>query len=170
MASKYSKWTGKLSSATIKKRNQKRNFKVVVIAVAAILFFGAFRMIIRPVIHFNEIQTAKTDAGDIDASISASGIILPEFEEIIASPVTSRISKVHHNIGEIVKKEVNVSIFTGVISSINPTVQNDAVKFTVMLEEKNNPVIRSKFPYPFKMTENTCNLYSFYVVALFNHN
>ena len=68
--------------------------------MAFIIIIISIRFIIKPSVHRNEFDTAITEKGDIEASITASGIVLPEFEEIKTSPVQSRISTIYHNIGD----------------------------------------------------------------------
>ena len=93
-----------LSPEVVQKQKHRRIILIGGAAISIFIVFGAFRMFITPVVHLSEIQTATTERGDIEASITASGIVLPEFEEVIVSPVTSRIAKVYHNVGEVVKK------------------------------------------------------------------
>lgn len=91
-------------SPKILKKQKRRRF--IIIASAGILLFvvfGAFRSLITPVIHLSDVEIVKSDRGNLEASVSASGMILPEFEEVIVAPVTSRILKVHRNVGELVK-------------------------------------------------------------------
>ncbi|NJK97781.1 MAG: HlyD family efflux transporter periplasmic adaptor subunit [Bacteroidales bacterium] len=47
------------------------------------------------------------------------------------------------SIGGKIVLNINDSILSGKISAINPTVQNESVKFTVMLDRKDHPVLRS---------------------------
>ena len=50
----------------------------------------------------SQLRFSEAEIGDIDATVSASGRIAPAFEEIINSPVTSRILEVRHRAGDIV--------------------------------------------------------------------
>lgn len=115
-----------LSNEFLKKQKKRRIAGAVIIALAAILIFVAFRMLIRPVIHLNQIEIATVDQGDVEGSVMATGIILPEFEEVIPSPVTSRIVKIYHNVGELVKKE-------DIILSLDKS--NDKLQLAKMTEE-----------------------------------
>jgi len=94
----------KLSSEIIRNRKLSLSLKILAIICTISLLFFAFRLLIRPVIHLSEIKIAKVDQGNLEASVSASGVILPEFEEMITSPITSRILGVQHNVGETVTK------------------------------------------------------------------
>ena len=48
----------------------------------------------------DEFETAFAETGNIEASVTASGTVLPEFEEIKTSPVQSRIIGIYHNTGD----------------------------------------------------------------------
>jgi HlyD family secretion protein len=93
-----------LSREQILRRQRKRIAQGGIIFIIVLVLFLLFRFWLRPVIHRSEIQTTFTDRGDIEATISASGTILPEFEEVISSPITSRILHIYHNVGETVKE------------------------------------------------------------------
>lgn len=51
----------------------------------------------------SHLHFSQAEIGDIDATVSASGRIAPAFEEIINSPVTSRILEVRHRAGDVVE-------------------------------------------------------------------
>jgi HlyD family secretion protein len=86
---------------------QKRKRAVLLkMSMVGLLFVAAIfilRFFIKSSISAEEIRTAKVEIGNITASVSASGTVLPEFEEIKNSPIQSAIVKIHHNIGEEVK-------------------------------------------------------------------
>ncbi len=50
-----------------------------------------------------ELQFAPVERGDIAASIGAGGKVIPAYEEVINSPVASRIVEVRHRPGDIVE-------------------------------------------------------------------
>ncbi|NJK97783.1 MAG: hypothetical protein HC905_25290 [Bacteroidales bacterium] len=83
-----------LSPDYIKKKRRTRIILLTITALLVIAVFGVFRLLLRPVINYSDIQIAKADKGEIEATLSAMGTILPEFEEVITSPVTSRIKQI----------------------------------------------------------------------------
>ena len=92
-------------SDTIKQR--KKNKQLIKFGSWGLLFIAVIvllRLIIRPSINKNEFYTALADTGNIEASVTASGTVLPEFEEIKTSPVQSRIVKIYHNTGDKINK------------------------------------------------------------------
>ena len=91
-----------LSPTILKKRKLSFLFKIGGTVVAILLLAMAFRSFLQPVVHLSDIKISKCDLGNIEASVSASGIIMPEFEEVVTSPITSRIMHVYKNTGETV--------------------------------------------------------------------
>jgi HlyD family secretion protein len=72
-------------------------------AAAAATFIWGPRLI-EPSIARARIRTARVDAGRIEATITASGIVLPEFEQVISSPVNARVLKIRERPGAILSK------------------------------------------------------------------
>jgi len=83
-----------LSTETKTRRKRKRLLTITGIVLAVVLIILLFnRLITRPV-NRNELIIATAVRGDIHATLNASGTIQPEFEEVITTPVASRILKV----------------------------------------------------------------------------
>lgn len=89
-----------IPTSILKKLKFVHMLKIGGVLTIVLLLLLAFRSIIQPVIHLSEINTASCTIGNIEASVSASGVILPEFEEVVTSPITSRILHVYKNTGE----------------------------------------------------------------------
>jgi HlyD family secretion protein len=69
----------------------------VVVAVAALwAFFGW----LRPSVRRAEIRTAVVDRGPVEATISASGTVVPAFEQVITSPIDSRVTRILRRPGD----------------------------------------------------------------------
>jgi HlyD family secretion protein len=83
---------------------QKRKRGVILkVSLGGVLFLSALiflRHIIQPSISMDDFYTGTATIGNIEASVSASGTVLPEFEEIKNSPIQSTIIKIHHNTGD----------------------------------------------------------------------
>ncbi len=92
-----------ISNAVKQKRKTGQIIRSVGIGIVFIAIILSFRFFIKPAIQKNEFYTDSTEIGNVEASITASGIVLPEFEEIITSPIQSRIVKINYNTGEKVK-------------------------------------------------------------------
>ena len=112
------------------------------VLVFVIIVFS-FRQLIRPTIRSGNFSIASVETGDVLATVSASGTVLPEFEEIKTSPISSRIIKIYQSLGS----EVNTgdTILTLDINSSNTALEklkdelalkkNNATKLKLQLEK-----------------------------------
>ncbi|MBX0290074.1 HlyD family efflux transporter periplasmic adaptor subunit [Hymenobacter sp. HSC-4F20] len=64
----------------------------VLIALAASLL--AFRVVLKPSLPRNSILTARTEIGDVEASLTAAGVLIPGHEAVLTSPIQSTIRRV----------------------------------------------------------------------------
>jgi HlyD family secretion protein len=55
---------------------------------------------LRPSVSRNRIRTARVEVGAVEATISASGTVLPEVEQVVASPVDARVLKIRKRPGD----------------------------------------------------------------------
>jgi HlyD family secretion protein len=70
--------------------------------VAAVFIWGP--RLIKPSVARARIRTAKVDTGMIEATITASGTVVPEFEGVISSPVNARVLKILKRPGAVLSK------------------------------------------------------------------
>lgn len=59
--------------------------------------------LIRPSVKRSQVVTARVDTGPVDSSLSASGTVVPEVEQVLSSPVDARVLKVLRRAGSAVK-------------------------------------------------------------------
>jgi len=74
----------------------------VVLLVAVIFIWGP--ALLKPSLSRARIRTARVDAGPIEATISASGTVVPEFEQVLSSPISARVLKILKRPGAVVSK------------------------------------------------------------------
>lgn len=88
-----------LDPAFLKEQLTKRYVRlgVIVAAVAALLFW--IPGWISPSVSKNRIRTAKVEAGPMAATISAAGTVVPEFEQVISSPLDTRVLRILRTAG-----------------------------------------------------------------------
>ncbi|UOQ53615.1 efflux RND transporter periplasmic adaptor subunit [Hymenobacter cellulosivorans] len=60
----------------------------------------AFRSVLQPSINRNQILTTKVETGDVEASLTAAGVIIPSREAVITSPIQSTVRRVALQVGE----------------------------------------------------------------------
>lgn len=86
------------------KQQARRRNKIYIIAILilAVIAFGfiKFKSIVEPSVKRSTFTTSIAETGVIEAAVPASGIITPEYEVTISSPVTAKIEQVLFNAGE----------------------------------------------------------------------
>ena len=59
---------------------------------------------IKPSLERSRIRTARVERGAVEASITASGTVVPEFEQVMASPIGSRVVRILERPGALLVK------------------------------------------------------------------
>ncbi|MCD7973715.1 MAG: HlyD family efflux transporter periplasmic adaptor subunit [Candidatus Azobacteroides sp.] len=90
----------KLSPEVIKKRKRKFILKLAFIGIATIMVMIFLVNILRSGISYDSIYTSEVDKGTLEISVSATGKVVPLSEEVIVSPVATRILEVYKKAGE----------------------------------------------------------------------
>ncbi|NQV51182.1 MAG: HlyD family efflux transporter periplasmic adaptor subunit [Candidatus Marinimicrobia bacterium] len=73
-------------------------YSIFIVIILGILFL--LRWIITPELEANRIATSVAERGRIEDALSATGVVVPEFEQVITSPIDSRIEAVYFEAGE----------------------------------------------------------------------
>jgi HlyD family secretion protein len=74
------------------------------LVAAAWLVIGWGAGFLRPSVKRSAIRTAVVDLGPVDATLSATGIVVPEAEQVLSSPVDARLLRVVRRAGAAVRK------------------------------------------------------------------
>jgi HlyD family secretion protein len=86
------------------KQQTRRRTRIYLIVIAAIIFvafgFLQFKSMVEPAVKRSAFTTSVAEVGVIEATVPASGIITPEYEVTISSPVSAKIEQVMFNAGE----------------------------------------------------------------------
>ncbi|MEJ8756048.1 HlyD family efflux transporter periplasmic adaptor subunit [Pontibacter sp. H259] len=91
-------------SATTKQANKRKRYWQVGISIALLAFaVFSFRNLLTPGIDRETLRTAVVEQGPVVATITASGMVVPEQEQVITSPIQARIEQVVLKAGEQVK-------------------------------------------------------------------
>lgn len=88
-------------------RNRRTTKRVagVVIGVAAVVFLlAATLQWLRPSVRRDEVRIATVERGPIDATLQASGTVIPAGEQAISSPVEARVLRIVRRAGDRVKR------------------------------------------------------------------
>ncbi|PTX21391.1 HlyD family secretion protein [Pontibacter mucosus] len=92
-----------LSAATKQANRRKRIWQVSIAAALVLAAIFGIRSLLAPGISRSEVRTAVVERGPVVATLSASGVVVPEHEQAITSPIQARIEQVVRNAGEQVK-------------------------------------------------------------------
>jgi HlyD family secretion protein len=119
-----------------------RRRKTIVIALVAVTVFIVLIWIVRTTFKSSikraEITTAKVETGNIENTINATGEVLPEFEEILTSPINASIKNVTMDAGNKVKAGQSI------LTLDKSATQTDYDKLKFQLESKQNEIKKLK--------------------------
>ena len=108
---------------------------IITILVAAIMLL---RSTLSSSVKKSAIATAVVEMGNVENTISASGEILPEFEEVITSPINASVQKVMMDAGSQVKAGQSI------LALDKSAAQTEYEKQKFQLESKQNEVKKLK--------------------------
>lgn len=91
-----------ISPAELSRKKRKRLILALACLAVLVAGFFVFRYAIKPVLRKSTFTTAVIERGNVENTISASGEILPEFEEVITSPINASIREIHLDAGSAV--------------------------------------------------------------------
>ncbi|MBC8374720.1 MAG: HlyD family efflux transporter periplasmic adaptor subunit [FCB group bacterium] len=89
-----------LSQTEVNQQRSKRWIRYIIVGVFIGTALLALRWIITPDLDSDRIAIAVTELGKVEDALSASGVVEPEFEQVITSPIQSRIEAVFFEAGE----------------------------------------------------------------------
>jgi HlyD family secretion protein len=107
----------------------------VAIIVVCILLIRAW---LGSSVNASEISTAKVEIGNVENTLNATGEVLPEFEEVITSPINASIKNVVTDAGGKVKAGQSILTLDKSAS------ENDYAKMKFQLETKKNEISKLK--------------------------
>jgi len=119
---------------------RKRKTIVIVLIIVAIVLglIWALRATLKSSIKKSEITTAVVETGNIENTLNATGEVLPEFEEILTSPINASIKKVIMDAGN------KVSAGQSILTLDKSATETDYDKLKFQLESKQNEIKKLK--------------------------
>jgi len=119
---------------------RKRKTVVIVLIIVAIVLglIWALRATLKSSIKKSEITTAVVETGNIENTLNATGEVLPEFEEILTSPINASIKKVIMDAGN------KVSAGQSILTLDKSATETDYDKLKFQLESKQNEIKKLK--------------------------
>ena len=98
----------KISQEVIKQRRKRRIIKISVITGCLIVVFILLISLLKPSIRYDQLNICQVDRGDLNVSIAATGKVVPLYEEVLVSPVSSKIVSVFKKSGEQLKENDSI--------------------------------------------------------------
>lgn len=112
----------KIPKEILQKEKRNKLIKVSAVAVFSIVAIILIISMLRDSISLKNIQLSTVDTGTIEVSVSASGQVVPAFEEIINTPIESRIVEVYKKAGD------SVDVGTPLLELDLQTIKNEYEK------------------------------------------
>ncbi|MEN0055493.1 MAG: HlyD family efflux transporter periplasmic adaptor subunit [Mucilaginibacter sp.] len=126
---------------TLEVASQKRKkaiWAVLVVTTALILAIWVLRSYIKSSVSASEITTSRVEIGNIENTINATGEVLPEFEEIVTSPINASIKNALMDAGN------KVNAGQSILTLDKSATQTEYNKQKFQLESKRNEISKLK--------------------------
>lgn len=120
---------------------KKKKKKYLIAGIILLVIIGGIwwvRFYFKPALTQADITTAKVEVGIIENTINATGEVLPEFEEVLTSPINASIKNVLLDAGNKVTKGQSILTLDKSIS------QTDYDKLQFQMESKQNEISKLK--------------------------
>ncbi|WP_423148660.1 efflux RND transporter periplasmic adaptor subunit [Rubrolithibacter danxiaensis] len=127
-----------ITEEIITKRKRKLFFTIGILVTCLIIAVWMLRFFVKSTVKRSEIATAVVEVGNVENTINASGEILPEFEQVITSPINSSVQNVLIDAGTSIKP--GQAILT--LDKSSAEVEYEKQKF--QLESKRNSIHKLK--------------------------
>lgn len=88
-----------------RKRKQRLAVKIVVVLLIFMSVFYLFLTVFQPKVHIVDINIGIVEQGAVEVSVYATGKVVPLSEEIITSPVSSKVLEIYKKAGDYVRKD-----------------------------------------------------------------
>jgi HlyD family secretion protein len=89
-----------VDSAILRRRWLRRAAIGLVLATSVVLALVLLPAWIRPSVDRERIRTAFVERGPVEATLTATGVVLPEYEHVLTSPAATRVETIFHFPGD----------------------------------------------------------------------
>ena len=89
-----------ISKTFLLRQKRKRIIRAVAICMAAVIVIVLAITLMRTGVKASDLRLSTAERGTIETSVSATGRVAPAFEEIINSPITTKIVEVYSKAGD----------------------------------------------------------------------
>ena len=94
----------KISADILHKKKLKFYFRIAIVSGIIIMGFVMSSYLLKPSIQASAIDTVTAQQGTLEISIGATGTVVPLYEEVITSPIATKILNVYKKAGEDIQK------------------------------------------------------------------
>ncbi|MYN42026.1 HlyD family efflux transporter periplasmic adaptor subunit [Duganella sp. FT109W] len=89
-----------ITTATLSRRRRNTVLAVATLLATLSLTAWAINRAVSPSVDAGDVSIATVRVGGIANTINASGIVIPVHEELVSSPIQTRVAKVHAKLGQ----------------------------------------------------------------------
>lgn len=90
-----------LDRATRQRRLARRVAAPAAVVTATVVLLAVLPGWVAPALDRQRLRTARVEVGPVEATITASGTVVPEFEQVISSPIASRVLRIVETAGAV---------------------------------------------------------------------
>src|ERR1700733_1958388 len=120
-------------------QNRKKGAIITFVSITILVItIWLVRLLFTSALKKSDITTSVVSVGNIENTINATGEVLPEFEEIITSPINASVKNVVMDAGNKVKAGQSI------LTLDKSATQNDYEKQKFQLESKQNEISKLK--------------------------
>jgi len=123
---------------TTTKLKRKRNIIIIIVLVVLVVAIFSVRALIQPSISRAEFTSAIVSTGNIENTINASGEVLPEFEEVLTSPINAAVREVLMDAG------MKIKAGQSILTLDKSAAQTEYDKLGFLIESKENEISKLK--------------------------
>src|ERR1700761_6941441 len=127
-----------ITEEVTKQKRKKGIITGLIAIVILILCIGLIRAYLKSSLLKSEITTAKVEIGNVENTLNATGEVLPEFEEIITSPINASIKNVVTDAGGKVKAGQSI------LTLDKSAAEHDYATLKFQLETKKSDIAKLK--------------------------
>jgi HlyD family secretion protein len=93
-----------LETGIRRRRLARRAGLAALIVAGAALLLGLGPRLLRPAVARDRVRTARVEQGPVESTLTASGTVVPEVEQVIASPVAARVLRIRKRPGDVLER------------------------------------------------------------------
>ena len=127
-----------IATEVIAKKRKKTYLIIFTIVLLLVAIIWLVRFYFKPSLTSADITTAKVETGIIENTINATGEVLPEFEEVLTSPISASIKDVLLDAGKKVNKGQSILTLDKAAS------QTEYGRLQFQIESKENDIKKLK--------------------------